>query len=161
MKLNDTLFRGRYYLQLGWQVYFTLVFSIVNFVIVFHTFVIANNSALQNVFPDLTWFGVLVIVILLPAATLLGYFHMKYGPKKAENYIGYQVNPYFARRLVNTEIMLKTYLLIGRMLIELNTKKLTAEESKSFMDEIETMKSFVKSRTISNKLDLAYIKPQS
>jgi len=160
MRLNDKLFRGRYYLQLGWQVYLTLVFSIVNFVVVFHTFVIANNPDLRNIFPDITWFGVLVTGMLLPAAILLGFFHMKYGPKKAENYIGYQVNPYFARRLVNTEMILNTYLLLGRVLIKSNTK-LTTEESKSFMNEIQTMKSFVKSRTISNKLDLTYIKTHS
>ena len=161
MKLNDKLFRGRYYLQLGWQVYLTMVFSVVNFIIVFHTFVITNNPELQHIFPDMIWFGILVTGILFPSAILFGYFHMKYGPKKAENYIGYQVNPYFARRLVNTEMILKTYVVLGKLLIKLHSDPLTVEENKVLADEIERMKVFFKSRSILNKLDLSYINIQS
>lgn len=83
-------------------------------------------------------------------------------PEKTENYIGYQVNPYFARRLVNTQMILNTYLIIGKLLTKTNrAEKLTNDETNFFMQEIETMKNFLQSRTISNKLDLKYIRAES
>jgi hypothetical protein len=159
MRLNDKLFRSWYYMRLGWQVYLALIFSIVNFIVVSHYFIITNNSFLMNIFPNLISFGILISVITFPSAILAGYFHMRYGAKKAENYIGYQVNPYFARRLVNTELVLRTYLIISKISMIANKKeKLTEEENELFMNEIGVMKNFLQSRTMSNKLDLAYIK---
>lgn len=159
MRLNDKLFRSWYYMRLGWQVYLALIFSIVNFIVVSHYFIITNNSFLMNIFPDLISFGILIFVITFPSAILAGYLHMRYGAKKAENYIGYQVNPYFARRLVNTELMLRTCLIISKISTIANKKeKLTVEENELFMNEIGVMKNFLQSRTMSNKLDLAYIK---
>lgn len=94
---------------------------------------------------------------MLNAATFMGYFHIKHGARKAENYIGYQVNPYFARRLVNTQMILNTYLIIGKILTANISTKPTNDEPNSLIYEIEKMKEFVQSRTISNKLDLKYI----
>jgi hypothetical protein len=117
---------------------------------------------LQNIFPNLIWFGIITTIIMLNAATFMGYFHIKHGARKAENYIGYQVNPYFARRLVNTQMILNTYLIIGKLLSKTNrSEKLTSDETNSFIQEIETMKNFLKLRTISNKLDLKYIRTES
>lgn len=162
MKLTDKLFRSWYYLQLGWQIYLALIFSIVNFIVVSHSFVIVNNPILNSIFPDLVWFGIVVSVIVFPAATLMGYIHIKHGARKAENYIGYQVNPYFARRMVNTEMILNTYLIISKLLTRTNkTEAITVAENKSFLADIETMKNFLQSRTMINKMDLAYIKTES
>jgi hypothetical protein len=162
MKLTDKLFRSWYYLQLGWQIYLALIFSIVNFIVVSHSFVIVNNPILNSVFPDLVWFGIVVSVIVFPTATLMGYIHIKHGARKAENDIGYQVNPYFARRMVNTEMILNTYLIISKLLTRTNkTEAITVAENKSFLADIETMKNFLQSRTMINKMDLAYIKTES
>lgn len=149
-------------MQLGWQVYLALIFSIVNFIVVSYSFIITDNPILKNMFPDLMWFGILISIVLFPLSIFVGYLHMKYGAKKAENYIGYQVNPYFARRLVNTEMMLKTYLIIGKLLAETSKKeKVAINDNEFFINEIDSMKNFLHSRTMSNKLDLAYIKTDS
>jgi len=143
-------------------VYLALIFSIVNFIVVSHSFVIVNNPILNSVFPDLVWFGIVVSVIAFPTATFMGYIHIKHGVRKAENDIGYQVNPYFARRMVNTEMILNTYLIIGKLLTRTNkTETITMAENKSFLVDIKIMKNFLQSRTMTNKMDLAYIKTES
>lgn len=162
MKLNDKLFRSRYYLQLGWQVYLAIIFALANFITISHFFVIENNLILKNLFTDLIWFGVMITIIVFPTAALLGYLHIKCGARRAENYISYQVNPYFARRLVNSQMVLNTYLIISKLLVKTSKlEELTKDESDSFIHEIEVMKNVLQSRTFSNKLDLKYIRTES
>lgn len=160
MKLNDLMFRGWYYLQLGWQVYLSIIFALVNFITITYSFIIKNYSFFADIFPNHLWFGIMTITMIFPSATLAGYLHFRSRAKKAEVDISYQVNPYFARRMVNTEMILKTYVIIGKLLIQTKKPAGSAYES-NLIHEIQAMKNFMQSRTITNKLDMKYIKTET
>ena len=84
MKLTDKLFRCWYYLQLGWQVYFGMIFAFINFITLLYYFVLEHDPILKNIFPDFLLFGILSAIVVLFTATLLGYLHIKHGPRKSE-----------------------------------------------------------------------------
>lgn len=158
MKLTDKLFRCWYYLQLGWQVYFGMIFAFINFITLLYYFVLEHDPILKNIFPDFLLFGILSAIVVLFTATLLGYLHIKHGPRKSEYDITYQVNPYLSRKLVNSQLIVNTYLIISKLLTNMNKPEIsTKDEDNYLITELEMMKNHFQLRTISNKLDLRYI----
>ena len=82
--------------------------------------------------------------------------------RKAEIDIGYEVDPYKARILVNSEILLKINFNLILMLIKLqNHEKLTEQELSELKNSQDEISKFVKDRSFKNKLDLKYIKTES
>ena len=94
---------------------------------------------------------------------VVGYVHWKRsGARKAEIDINYEVDPYRARILVNSEIILK----INLNLIQLTTKlasneKLTPDEIQKIKDLQNELVTFIDKRTLKNKRDLKYIKTET
>ena len=118
---------------------------------------------LQSIFPSFLHYVVILSVTAIPLLILIGYVHWKKsGARKAEIDINYEVDPYRARTLVNSELILK----INLNLIQLTTKlvsdeKLSSDEVqklKTLQNELET---FIDERTMKNKLDLKYLRTET
>ena len=153
MKPSDLIFRAWYYFRNGWSLYFAFIFAAINTLTVTYFLAIENYPVLQSIFPTTA----------IPLLILIGYVHWKKsGARKAEIDINYEVDPYRARTLVNSELILK----INLNLIQLTTKlvsdeKLSSaeiEKVKRLQNELET---FVDKRTLRNKLDLKYIRTET
>ena len=162
MKVLDIIFRSWYYLQLGWQVYFSIIFAFVNIITVLYAFVISDLVILQNVFPSYTTFAIFISVLIPILCLIFGYKHIKSRARRAEVDIRYEVDPYQIRRTVNTQLMLHVHLILNKLIFKKkNSEKLTSDEYNSFSHEIETMKNLLHYRTMSNQMDLSYMKTEA
>ena len=162
MKIQDITFRSWYYLQLGWQIYFAIIFAFINLITLWYAFVIDDFTFLKNIFPSYMSFAIFVSIIIFTVSTIIGFKHFKSGARRGEIDVNYEVNPYFARKIVNSEMVLKTYLIISKVLVKASTsEKLTEDENNSFIRQMESIRTFLKSRTMSNKLDIKYIRTET
>jgi len=162
MKVLDIIFRSWYYLQLGWQVYFSIIFAFINIITVLYAFVVSDLVILQNVFPSYTTFAIFISVLIPILCLIFGYKHIKSRARRAEVDIRYEVDPYQIRRTVNTQLMLHVHLILNKLIFKKkNSEKLTSDEYNSFSHEIETMKNLLHYRTMSNQMDLSYMKTET
>ena len=162
MKVQDVIFRSWYYLQLGWQVYFSIIFAFVNIITVLYAFVISDLVILQNVFPSYTTFAIFISVLIPILCLIFGYKHIKSRARRAEVDIRYEVDPYQIRRTVNSQLILESHLILNKLILKKkNSEKLTSDEYNSFSHEIETMKNLLHYRTMSNQMDLSYMKTET
>ena len=162
MKVLDIIFRSWYYLQLGWQVYFSIIFAFVNIITVLYAFVVSDLVILQNVFPSYTTFAIFISILIPILCVIFGYKHIKSRARRAEVDIRYEVDPYQIRRTVNSQLILQTHLILNKLILKKkNSEKLTSDEYNSFSHEIETMRNVLGSRTMLNKVDLSYMKTET
>ena len=162
MKVLDVIFRSWYYLQLGWQMYFSIIFAFINIITVLYAFVISDLVILQNVFPSYTTFAIFISILIPILCVIFGYKHIKSRARRAEVDIRYEVDPYQIRRTVNSQLILQTHLILNKLILKKkNSEKLTSDEYNSFSHEIETMKNVLGSRTMLNKVDLSYMKTET
>ena len=162
MKVLDIIFRSWYYLQLGWQVYFSIIFAFVNIITVLYAFVVSDLVILQNVFPSYATFAIFISIVIPILCVIFGYKHIKSRARRAEVDIRYEVDPYQIRRTVNSQLILESHLILNKLILKKkNSEKLTSDEYNSFSHEIETMKNVLGSRTMLNKVDLSYMKTET
>ena len=162
MKVLDIIFRSWYYLQLGWQVYFSIIFAFVNIITVLYAFVVSDLVILQNVFPSYVTFAVFISILIPILCLIFGYKHIKSRARRAEVDIRYEVDPYQIRRTVNSQLILESHLILNKLILKKkNSEKLTSDEYNSFSHEIETMKNLLHYRTMSNQMDLSYMKTET
>ena len=162
MKVLDVIFRSWYYLQLGWQMYFSIIFAFINIITVLYAFVVSDLVILQNVFPSYVTFAVFISILIPILCLIFGYKHIKSRARRAEVDIRYEVDPYQIRRTVNSQLILQTHLILNKLILKKkNSEKLTSDEYNSFSHEIETMKNVLGSRTMLNKVDLSYMKTET
>ncbi len=162
MKVLDIIFRSWYYLQLGWQMYFSIIFAFINIITVLYAFVVSDLVILQNVFPSYTTFAIFISILIPILCVIFGYKHIKSRARRAEVDIRYEVDPYQIRRTVNSQLILQTHLILNKLILKKkNSEKLTSDEYNSFSHEIETMRNVLGSRTMLNKVDLSYMKTET
>ena len=162
MKVLDIIFRSWYYLQLGWQVYFSIIFAFVNIITVLYAFVVSDLVILQNVFPSYATFAIFISIVIPILCVIFGYKHIKSRARRAEVDIRYEVDPYQIRRTVNSQLILESHLILNKLILKKkNSEKLTSDEYNSFSHEIETMKNLLHYRTMSNQMDLSYMKTET
>ena len=163
MKFSDLIFRSWYYFRNGWSLYFAFIFSAINTLTVTYFLAIENYPILHSIFPSFPYYVVTLSIIAIPLLVTIGYVHWKRsGARKAEIDINYEVDPYRARTLVNSELILKINLNLINLTIKLSTEeKLNSDEIqkiKSLQNELET---FIDERTMKNKHDLKYLKTET
>tara|TARA_B100001179_G_C18390978_1_gene317436 strand:+ start:34 stop:531 length:498 start_codon:yes stop_codon:yes gene_type:complete len=162
MKVLDVIFRSWYYLQLGWQMYFSIIFAFINIITVLYAFVVSDLVILQNIFPSYASFAIFISILIPILCVIFGYKHIKSRARRAEVDIRYEVDPYQIRRTVNSQLILESHLILNKLILKKkNSEKLTSDEYNSFSHEIETMKNVLGSRTMLNKVDLSYMKTET
>ena len=162
MKVLDVIFRSWYYLQLGWQMYFSIIFAFINIITVLYAFVVSDLVILQNIFPSYASFAIFISILIPILCVIFGYKHIKSRARRAEVDIRYEVDPYQIRRTVNSQLILESHLILNKLILKKKkSEKLTSDEYNSFSHEIETMKNVLGSRTMLNKVDLSYMKTET
>ena len=162
MKVLDVIFRSWYYLQLGWQMYFSIIFAFINIITVLYAFVVSDLVILENIFPSYATFAIFISILIPILCVIFGYKHIKSRARRAEVDIRYEVDPYQIRRTVNSQLILESHLILNKLILKKkNSEKLTSDEYNSFSHEIETMKNVLGSRTMLNKVDLSYMKTET
>ena len=118
---------------------------------------------LKEIFPTFIFYVIAAGAVGIPVLTIIGYVHWKKsGARRAEVDVNYEANPYEARTMVNTEMVLKLSLELAELIIKLqNQKQVSDEEINSLIKQIKEIEEFSKKRTFSNKLDIKYIRTET
>lgn len=163
MKGKDISFRAWFYFRNGWSIYFAFIFAAINTLTVTYYLAIERAPFLKEIFPTFLQYVLIIGGIGVPTLIIVGYVHWKRSSaRKAEIDIGYETDPYKARTLVNSEMLLKMNLHLMEMMIKsLDNVKLTEEEIDEIKKSQKKLSEFIDKRTFGNKLDLKYIKTES
>ena len=159
MKRN-TGFRGWFYFRIGWSTYFAFLFAAVNTLTVTYYLAIERAPFLQTIFPSFVQYVLIVGAIGVPLLLLIGYVHYKRSAAyRSEADIWIESNPYQARWLVNSELILSLNVRLTELVLKLTKNEKLSE---SELDEItklqEEISDFIKNRTFSNMKDRDYFK---
>jgi len=132
-------FRGWYYFRTGWSVYFAFIFAAINTLTVTYFLAIENYPILKEVFPSFLHYIIIVPIIGIPFLIMIGYIHFKRTASfKAESDINIEANPHWRRILVNSEVLLPSYLRLLDLIVKLSKDEKLSEED---MNQISTLKS--------------------
>ena len=108
-------------------------------------------------------FAIIFSVSVFTLCTCVGYRIFHSAERKAQIDINFEINPYAIRRTANSEMMLKTYLIISNLLVLKNQQKETIDEKRinKYSDELNSIKEIMEKRTMRNKLDMKIIKTET
>ena len=100
------------------------------------------------------------VFIGIPVLSTIGYIHFKRSHAyRSEATIGFEVNPYMRRTLINSEINLELNLMILNFLSKLsNNEKLNEDELNKIQESRNVLNDFINERSIKNNKDLEYLK---
>jgi len=94
MNLERIIFRSWFYLRVGYGTYIAFLIGFVSNIIVIYKLAVADTS-LVSVFPHLTEFTVLAVVIASPLSVIIGLFHMRRTAAfAADASVSMEANPY-------------------------------------------------------------------
>ena len=151
------------YFRNGWSVYFAFIFAAINTLVITYYLAIERAPFLKEIFPSFGFYVIAAIGIGIPLLTIIGWVHWKKsGARRAEVDVNYEANPYEARTMVNTEMVLKLSLQLSEILLKNQNKNTISENEinsiKSLIKEIENHNS---KRTFTNKMDIKYIRTET
>lgn len=101
----------------GHSVYLIFVLTFINFILIAYRLLIERVTVFKEIVPELWIFALFFIVIYIPAATLIGFWHRR-TQLRVETTLVQQQNPFQARMI--------------RTLLDVQTGKATKEEIEEF-----------------------------
>lgn len=125
MRINEQFFRKRWLdFRNGHSIYLVFVLTFVNFILITYNLAIERISFLSNIFDSLSVFTLVFVVIYVPAAMLIGYWHRR--------------NQYSVE---NEALMQENWIMawLIRYQIRLIQGKATEEEAKEIMRYLESI----------------------
>ena len=140
--------------------YFAFIFAAINTLTVTYYLAIDEIPSLLSLFPTFSHYVGAAILIGVPILIIIGYVHFKRSPAyKSEATIGFEVNPFVRRSLINSEINLELNLMILNILSKLsNQEKLNDDELNKIKESRDKLDNLIDNRTIKNNYDLEYLK---
>ena len=143
MKRN-LAFRSWYYFRNGWSTYFAFIFAAINTLTVTYFLAIERYPFLHDIFPTFIHYVVILCLTGIPILILIGYAHFKRtSAYRSEADIGMEVNPYFRRILLNTELMVPFHLKLTELLVKISENeklnKEDLEELKKLQEELKAV----------------------
>ena len=153
-------FRFWFYFRSGWSTYFAFLLAALNTLTVTYYLAIENYPVLQAIFPSFIQYVVILVSIGIPLLIIVGYAHWKRTPAyRSEADIWMESNPYQARMLVNSEMILKINLkLLNLILKQSKNKSLSDDELNEVIALQEEYLKHSQERTFENKNDVQFYK---
>ena len=159
MKKNIA-FRFWFYFRSGWSTYFAFILAALNTLTVTYYLAIEKYPALQTIFPSFFQYVIILVSIGIPILIIVGYAHWKRTPAyRSEADIWMESNPYQARMLVNSEMILKINLKLLTLVLKQSKNEPVSDDEINEIINLE--KEFVKhykERTFANKNDVKFYK---
>ena len=152
---KKTGFRSWFYFRIGWNTYFAFVLAAINTLTITYYLAIENYSVLKDLFPTFEQYVLIVVSIGVPLLAFTGYAHYKRTKAfRAETDIWIESNPYQARLLINTEMILGLNLKLSEFIIKLSKgEKLNDDQLKELINLQKKFSDHISSRTLDNKQD--------
>ena len=139
MNFERMIFRSWFYLRVGYGIYIAFLIGFVSNIIVIYKLAIADTS-LVSVFPHLTEFAILAVVIASPLSVIIGLYHMRRTAAfAADATVSMEANPYVYKIIPGKEreVTIPLSIMTARVLLKLAGDKLTPEE-KQELEEVLT-----------------------
>ena len=157
---KSPFFRAWYYFRNGWSLYFAFIFAAINTLVVTYYLAIDKIPFLLDFFPSFGHYVAVTVLLGVPILVIIGFVHFKRSPAyRSEATIGFEVNPYMRRTLINSEINLELNLMILNLLSKLsNNEKLNEDELNKIQESRNVLNDFINERSIKNNKDLEYLK---
>ena len=148
-------YRGWFYFRIGWSTYFAFIIAAVNTLTVTYYLAIENYPTLKALFPTFEQYIIIIMAIGIPLLAFTGYAHYKRTKAyRSETDIWIESNPYQARWLVNTEMILALNLKITEFILKLSKgEKLNDNQLKELIDLQKKFSDHISTRTLDNKQD--------
>ena len=155
-------FRGWYYFRMGWSTYFAFMFAAINTLTVTYYLAIEKIPLLVSIFPSFIQYVLIVSGLGIPILILIGYAHYKRTQAfQSEVEIIIESNPFSARNVANTEMLLELNLKQLDIILGLyENKKLSESELKEIRELHEKITNFKNTRTFSNRKDRDYLRKE-
>ena len=152
--------RAWFYFRNGWSLYFAFIFAAINTLVVTYYLAIDKIPFLLDFFPSFGHYVAVTVLLGVPILVIIGFVHFKRSPAyRSEATIGFEVNPYMRRTLINSEMNLELNLMILNLLSKLsNNEKLNEDELNKIQESRNVLNDFINERSIKNNKDLAYLK---
>jgi hypothetical protein len=128
------VFRAWFYFRQGYNVYLAFLIGFASNVVVLFRLGIADNKYLSPIFPSLTVFTVVALLVAIPVGILAGLYHMKRtGAFAADASVSLEANPYVYKTIgKEKEVFLPLWIITARGLAKVLERQdtLTAEDRK-------------------------------
>ena len=137
MNFWKLLFRSWFYFRIGYNTYFAFLIGFASNIIVIYKLAIADTS-LVSVFPHLTEFAILAVLIASPLSVIIGLYHMRRTAAfAADATVSMEANPYVYKIIPGKEreVTIPLSIMTARVLLKLAGDKLTPEE-KQELEEV-------------------------
>ena len=159
MKKN-IFFRSWFYFRQGWSVYFAFIFAALNTLIVTYYLAIENAPFLKSLFPSFIEYVVILVTIGIPLLVVVGYAHYKRtSAYKSEAEITSESNPYMARMVSNSEMLLQLNLKMIHLMVNLtNNEKISESELNEVIKLQAEFKNFDLKRSIGDNKDMDFFR---
>ena len=108
----------------GHTVYLIFVLTFINFILIAYRLLIERVTFFKDLVPELWIFALMFILVYVPAAILIGYWHRR-TQLRVETTIINQQNPVLAKMI--------------RTLLDVQTGKASEEEIKDFRDMLKSI----------------------
>lgn len=153
-------FRFWFYFRSGWSSYFAFALAALNTLTVTYYLAIEKYPVLQTIFPSFLQYVLIIVSIGIPLLILVGYAHWKRTPAyRSEADIWMESNPYQARMLVNSEMLIKLNLRLIELLVKQSkNESITDDELTEIMELKNEFKKHIDERTFANKKDVKFFK---
>ena len=153
-------FRFWFYFRSGWSSYFAFMLAALNTLTVTYYLAIEKYPLLQTIFPSFFQYVLIIVSIGVPVLILVGYAHWKRTPAyRSEADIWMESNPYQARMLVNSEMLMKINLKLLNLLIKQSkNESISDDELDTIIKLQQELTKHSEERTFANKKDVEFYK---
>jgi hypothetical protein len=133
------LFRAWFYFRTGYSLYLAFPIGFASSIVVLYRLGVTDNKYLVAVFPSLTIFTIVGLLVALPLGILAGLYHMKRtGAYAADASVATEANPYMYKLIPGKEkeVFLPLWIITVRGLTKMldQQKTTTPEERKELED---------------------------
>jgi hypothetical protein len=134
------LFRAWFYFRTGYNLYLAFPIGFASSIVVLYRLGVQDNKYLAPLFPSLTIFTIIGLLVALPIGIFAGLYHMKRtGAYAADASVATEANPYIYKIIPGKEkeVFLPLWILTVRGLARmLDQQKTTTAEEKMELEEI-------------------------
>jgi len=135
---RNLAFRGWFYFRTGWATYFAFVVAAINALTVTYFLAVENYPVLNSIFPTFFHYVAIVGGIGVPILVLVGYIHFKKSKSfKAEQDVLIETSPHIRRILVNTEVLLPSYLKLLELILKLSQNEKLSQEDLEHISKLK------------------------
>jgi hypothetical protein len=153
MNFWKALFRAWFYFRQGYNLYLAFLIGFASNLVVLFRLGVSDNKYLSAIFPSLTVFTIVGLLVAVPIGILAGLYHMKRtGAYAADASVATEANPYIYKLVPGKEkeVFLPLWILTVRGLAKMldQQKTMTSKEREEMEDLLNKASALMEGQTV-------------